>query len=54
MGGLGVIADKDLGNLPYVQEGFKTSGSKQVQVANYQDMRIRLHHVMIQNVLMKE
>tara|TARA_B100001105_G_C22207466_1_gene363881 strand:+ start:138 stop:608 length:471 start_codon:yes stop_codon:yes gene_type:complete len=51
LGGLGVIADQDMGNLPYVQEGLKTSGNNQVQFANYQDMRIRQHHIMIQRYI---
>ena len=51
LGGLGVIADQDMGNLPYVQEGLKTSGNNQVQFGNYQDMRIRQHHIMIQRYI---
>ena len=51
LGGLGLIADQDMGNLPYVQEGLKASGSRQVQFANYQDMRIRQHHIMIQRYI---
>ena len=51
LGGLGTIADQDMGNLPFVQEGLKASGSHQVQFANYQDMRIRQHHIMIQRYI---
>ena len=51
LGGLGVIADQDMGNLPYVQEGLKTSGNNLVQFANYQDMHIRQDHVMIQRYI---
>ena len=51
LGGLGVIADQDMGNLPYVQEGLKTSGNNKVHFANYQDMRIRQHHIMIQRYI---
>lgn len=51
LGGLGVIADQDMGNLPYVQEGLKTSGNNEVHFANYQDMRIRQHHIMIQRYI---
>ena len=51
LGGLGVIADQDMSNLPYVQEGLKTSGNNQVQFANYQDMRIRQHHIMTQRYI---
>lgn len=51
LGGLGAIADQDMGNLPYVQEGLKASGNNQVQFGNYQDMRIRQHHIMIQRYI---
>ena len=51
LGGLGTIADQDMGNLPFVQEGLKASGNHQVQFANYQDMRIRQHHIMIQRYI---
>ena len=51
LGGLGAIADQDMGNLPYVQEGLKATGNNEVQFANYQDMRIRQHHIMIQRFI---
>lgn len=51
LGGLGVIADQDMGNLPYVQEGLKASGNNKVHFGNYQDMRIRQHHIMIQRYI---
>ncbi|MGI9325218.1 MAG: RHO alpha subunit C-terminal catalytic domain-containing protein, partial [Pseudomonadales bacterium] len=51
LGGLGAIADQDMGNLPYVQQGLKATGNNQVQFANYQDMRIRQHHIMIQRYI---
>jgi hypothetical protein len=51
LGGLGAIADQDMGNLPYVQQGLKSSGNNQVQFGNYQDMRIRQHHIMIQRYI---
>ena len=54
LGGLGVIADQDMGNLPYVQEGLKATGNNQVHFGNYQDMRIRQHHIMIQRYIDKE
>jgi hypothetical protein len=40
-----------MGNLPYVQQGLKSSGNNQVQFGNYQDMRIRQHHIMIQRYI---
>ena len=42
------IYQLDMGNLPYVQEGLKTSGNNLVRFANYQDMHIRQHDIMIQ------
>ena len=51
LGGLVAIADQDMGNLPYVQQGLKSSGNNQVQFGNYQDMRIRQHHIMIQRYI---
>ena len=42
------IYQLDMGNLPYVQEGLKTSGNNLVQFANYQVMQIPQHHIMIQ------
>jgi nitrite reductase/ring-hydroxylating ferredoxin subunit len=51
LGGLGFILDQDMGNLPYVQEGLVSSGNNKVHFANYQEMRIRQHHVMIQRYI---
>lgn len=45
------IYQLDMGNLPYVQEGLKTSGNNLVQFANYQVMHIRQHHIMIQRYI---
>ena len=42
------IYQLDMGNLPYVQEGLKTSGNNLARFANYQDMHIRQHDIMIQ------
>ena len=42
------IYQLDMENLPYVQEGLKTSGNNLVQFANYQVMHIPQHHIMIQ------
>ena len=42
------IYQLDMETLPYVQEGLKTSGNNLVQFANYQDMHIRQHDIMIQ------
>jgi len=45
------IYQLDMENLPYVQEGLKTSGNNLVQFANYQDMHIRQYHIMIQRYI---
>jgi hypothetical protein len=41
---LGSIVDQDMGNLPYVQAGMKASKTKRLQLANYQEVRIRHFH----------
>ncbi len=51
MGGLGAVLDQDMGNLPYVQEGLRASGNNQVQFGNYQEMRLRQHHIMMDRYL---
>jgi phenylpropionate dioxygenase-like ring-hydroxylating dioxygenase large terminal subunit len=48
---LGAVLDQDMGNLPYVQEGLRASGNNQVQFANYQEMRLRQHHIMMERYL---
>lgn len=44
LGGLGDVLDQDMGNLPFVQEGLHCSKSGKVQLANYQEIRIRQFH----------
>ena len=43
-GGLGRVFDQDLGNLKMVQKGLKNLKSKEVVLANYQEVRIRHFH----------
>ena len=43
-GGLGRVFDQDLSNLKMVQRGLKNLKSKQVVLANYQEVRIRHFH----------
>ena len=43
-GGLGRVFDQDLGNLKMVQRGLKNLKSKEVVLANYQEIRIRHFH----------
>ncbi len=44
IGGLGYIFNQDTDNLPFVQEGLIASRSGAVQLSNYQESRLRLHH----------
>lgn len=44
LGVLGSIVDQDMGNLPHVQSGMKASKTRVVQLANYQEIRIRHFH----------
>ena len=43
-GFLGEVFDQDMANLPFVHEGLKASKNNQVQLGNYQEMRIRQFH----------
>jgi hypothetical protein len=43
-GGIGRVFDQDLGNLKMVQKGLKNLKSKEVVLANYQEVRIRHFH----------
>ena len=54
MGGLGSVLDQDMGNLPYVQEGLISSGNNRVEFGNYQEMRLRQHHIMIDRYINDE
>lgn len=41
---LAEVFDQDMMNLPYVQEGLKASANNEVQLGNYQEIRIRQFH----------
>jgi hypothetical protein len=41
---LGSIFDQDMANLPYVQDGLKASKTKEVNLGDYQEIRIRHFH----------
>lgn len=41
---LASVFDQDMANLPYVQEGMKASANKELQLGNYQEIRIRHLH----------
>jgi len=41
LGGLGDVLEQDMDNLPYVQQGLHASKNGKVQLANYQEIRVR-------------
>ena len=41
---LGPVIDQDMSNMPYVQEGLLASANNEVQLGNYQEIRIRHFH----------
>jgi phenylpropionate dioxygenase-like ring-hydroxylating dioxygenase large terminal subunit len=44
LGGLAGVFEQDMGNLPYVQEGLRASGTGTVHFGRYTEMRIRQLH----------
>jgi hypothetical protein len=44
LGVLGSVFEQDMANLPYVQEGLKASKTGQVNLGDYQEIRIRQFH----------
>jgi len=44
LGVLGAVFEQDMSNLPYVQEGLHASKNGQVNLGNYQEIRIRQFH----------
>jgi phenylpropionate dioxygenase-like ring-hydroxylating dioxygenase large terminal subunit len=44
LGTLGNVFDQDMANLPYVQDGLKASKNNEVQLGDYQEIRIRHFH----------
>ena len=44
LGGLGAVFEQDMDNLPFVQEGLHASINGKVQLANYQEIRLRQFH----------
>ena len=47
LGGLAEVFEQDMANLPFVQDGMKASGTGVVNLGNYQEMRVRQHHIML-------
>jgi phenylpropionate dioxygenase-like ring-hydroxylating dioxygenase large terminal subunit len=50
---LGGVFDQDMANLPYVQDGLKVSKNGQVQLGDYQEIRIRHFHRTLDKYLAK-
>ncbi len=44
LGGLGDVFEQDMDNLPYVQQGLHCSKTGKIQLADYQEIRIRQFH----------
>jgi phenylpropionate dioxygenase-like ring-hydroxylating dioxygenase large terminal subunit len=44
LGILGAVFEQDMGNLPYVQEGLHASKNGQINLGNFQEIRIRQFH----------
>jgi hypothetical protein len=44
LGGLGAVLEQDMDNLPFVQDGLHASKNGKVQLANYQEIRLRQFH----------
>ena len=52
-GALGSVFEQDMANLPYVQDGLKVSKNNQVQLGDYQEIRIRHFHRTLDKYLAK-
>lgn len=48
------VFDQDMANLPYVQDGLKSSGNNRVELGNYQEIRIRHFHRTLDKYLARE
>ena len=44
LGGLGDVFEQDMDNLPFVQDGLHASKTGKIQLANYQEIRLRQFH----------
>ncbi|MEH6637178.1 MAG: aromatic ring-hydroxylating dioxygenase subunit alpha [Halioglobus sp.] len=49
--GLAVVFEQDAINLPWVQKGLRASRTGKVEFTNYQEMRLRLHHRLIDRLI---
>lgn len=53
LGALGNVFDQDMANLPYVQDGLKVSKTDEVNLGDYQEIRIRHFHRTLDKYLAK-
>ena len=53
LGALGEVFEQDMENLPYVQEGLKASKNGEVQLGDYQEIRIRQFHQTLEKYVEK-
>ena len=53
LGGLGLIFDQDMSNIPVVESGMRTSKKGKVTLANYQESRLRHFHQTIDKYIAK-
>jgi hypothetical protein len=51
LGVLGAVFEQDMQNLPYVQQGLKVSKNGEVNLADYQEIRIRQFHQTLEKYL---
>jgi phenylpropionate dioxygenase-like ring-hydroxylating dioxygenase large terminal subunit len=49
--GLAAVFDQDFGNLPFVHKGLRSLQSGKIQLANYQEVRIRHFHQILDNYI---
>ena len=54
LGVLGAVFEQDMANLPFVQDGLKVSKNGQVQLGDYQEIRIRQFHQTIDKYLARK
>lgn len=51
LGALGPVFDQDMGNLPAMTKGLKSSRDGRINLAHYQEVRLRHHHRTLQKFL---
>jgi hypothetical protein len=54
LGALGPVFDQDMRNLPYMMKGLSASKHGVIQLAHYQESRIRHHHRILDQYLARE